>query len=82
MKVCHACNKVVRTDRDIGNDEKCPGCRSDLHVCLNCGFYDAGTFNQCVRERADRVVGKGLKNACPYFEFREESERDLRAAAG
>ncbi len=69
MKRCHACRGEIRIDRTVGRQETCPRCGADLHVCLNCGFYSPGAYNECREPQAERVVEKKRSNFCDYFSF-------------
>jgi len=60
-------------DRKITRRETCPSCGWDLHVCLNCRFFDLGVYNQCREPQAERVLDKERSNFCDYFVYREES---------
>lgn len=44
-------------------------CRSDLHCCRNCSFYDEKAYNNCREPQADRVLEKDRSNFCDFFEF-------------
>ena len=66
--ICHACQKDIElTDKKASFREECPHCDADAHVCLNCEFYDAGSYNECKETSADRVVDKEKNNRCEYF---------------
>jgi predicted RNA-binding Zn-ribbon protein involved in translation (DUF1610 family) len=69
MKICYKCGKELAIERKVGRREDCPFCGSDLHVCLNCRFYDPGSYNDCREPQAERVVIKDRSNFCDYFEF-------------
>ena len=71
MKTCHHCRKKLDTDLKAGRRDTCPFCDADLHVCLNCLFYDPGSYNQCRESQAERVVDKERSNFCDYFNFRD-----------
>jgi hypothetical protein len=71
MKICHSCKKTLDVGRKVGRRDLCPFCESDLHVCLNCLFYDPGSYNDCREPQAERVVDKARSNFCDYFEFRD-----------
>lgn len=55
--------------------EVCPLCGSDLHVCLNCIFYDEGKANKCREAQAEYVREKDRANYCDYFRFKEEAAK-------
>jgi hypothetical protein len=69
MKICHNCSKELTIERKVGRRDACPFCGGDLHVCLNCRFYDPGSYNDCREPQAERVVNKDRSNFCDYFEF-------------
>lgn len=51
----------------VGRRDECPQCHADLHVCLNCQFYDSAVYNECHESNADRVLEKDKSNYCDYF---------------
>lgn len=57
----------------IKRTEICPGCRSDLHCCRNCAFYDKTVHNQCRETQAEWVVNKDRANFCDYFVFADRA---------
>lgn len=76
---CHQCDAVWEAPhRAPGRTEPCPGCGADLHVCLNCRFYDPSAPNACAEPNAERVLDKTKANFCDYFEF---AKREAGAAA-
>ncbi|MCO6431740.1 MAG: hypothetical protein J5J00_12855 [Deltaproteobacteria bacterium] len=54
-----------------GRSESCPKCGRDLHVCLNCKFYEPSAHNQCREPQAERVLEKDRSNFCDFFTFTE-----------
>lgn len=74
MKICHKCRKTLEIDSISFRDE-CPFCRSDLHVCMNCIFYDVTKANSCRETQADYVREKERANYCDYFRFIDRTER-------
>jgi len=73
MKICFRCGKEVATGSRPGRKDSCPSCGADLRCCLNCGFFDAGAYNQCREPQAERVLEKDRSNFCDYFRFRESA---------
>ncbi len=69
MAVCFSCSKKIPTDIRPGRGDECGGCGADLKVCLNCRFYEPGTYNDCAEPNAERVVEKERANYCEYFEY-------------
>lgn len=65
--LCQNCKKPVDTSQKIGFHEDCPSCGADLHVCMNCDFYDTSVYNECREPAAERVLEKSRANYCEYF---------------
>ncbi len=85
---CHHCGKIFESQSNIGLREECVGCGRDLHACLNCKHYDAGSYNECREPVAERVVDKEKANFCDHYApngagggSKRPSSQDLRAAA-
>ena len=77
MKTCFKCKKELDLGREIGRRDECPFCSADLHVCLNCRFYDRSAPKECREPQADLVREKDKANFCGFFSF-----RDAPAAGG
>lgn len=45
----------------------CPFCEKDLHICLNCEFYDTKSYHLCRESNAEYVEAKDKSNPCDYF---------------
>jgi len=69
-RVCHRCGHDIGRVERIGRRDSCLHCRTDLHCCLNCTFYDPAYHNQCREPQAERQVDKQVGNFCEYFSFR------------
>jgi phage FluMu protein Com len=69
MKVirCHFCSKEVPYETKIYIRDECPFCKRDLHICLNCEFYDEGAYHQCREPQAEQVFNKEKANVCEFF---------------
>ena len=74
MKICFKCRTPV-TAESISFRDECLQCRTDLHVCLNCIFYDEGKANRCREPQADYVKERDRANYCEYFRFRDKGEK-------
>lgn len=65
---CFHCLKVISlAATDVGRREECSHCRSDVHVCKNCEFYDAQVYNECRETQADVCREKERANFCDFF---------------
>ena len=55
----------------MGRQEICPHCRSELHCCLNCRFYEEYAQNKCHEPSAEWVADREKNNFCEFFAFQE-----------
>jgi hypothetical protein len=67
-KFCYKCFAPWDGLLNPGIRETCHKCDEDLHVCLNCRFYDEHKPNQCQND-TDPVLDKKKANFCEEFEF-------------
>jgi hypothetical protein len=67
MIKCAFCNKETEVEHRISRNDICPHCSRDLHCCLQCKYYDQGSYNECKEVLAERVVNKEKANLCEYF---------------
>ena len=67
--ICFNCKNPLpfAVGAKVGRKEECSQCRSDIHCCLNCVFYDPHSYNECREPQADRVLEKNRSNFCDYF---------------
>ena len=70
MRLCHRCGRDIGAVERVGRRDTCLGCKTDLHCCLNCTFYEPTCHNQCREPQAERQVDKQVGNFCEYFSFR------------
>lgn len=83
--LCFSCKKITESEH-IGFRQDCEHCGADLHICLNCNFYDEKSYNECRETSADRIKIKDRSNLCEYFEAKSDekaaqSEKDKLLAA-
>lgn len=84
---CFSCKKPNSYQTKVGFRDECLHCRSDLHVCKNCDFYDPKAYNECREPSADVVKEKDRANFCDYFKPRagalsvDEQKNKLKSAA-
>jgi hypothetical protein len=67
-KFCYKCFFVWNGLTQPGIRETCHKCTEDLHVCINCRFYDTHKPNQCQND-TEPVIDKKKANFCEEFEF-------------
>jgi hypothetical protein len=61
-----------RTQEEIakpGFRDACAHCGKDLHVCLNCRFYEPGAYRDCRESVPEGVTDKERGNFCEYFQL-------------
>lgn len=66
---CHQCGWEYTPTRQPGRSESCERCQAELHVCLNCSYYEARRTHQCREPRAEPVADKDRANYCEWFEL-------------
>lgn len=69
---CHACRGLIALERRPGRGDDCPHCGAELHVCLNCAWFDASLSRGCRENQADDVRDKARANFCGWFTFRQQ----------
>ena len=78
---CFHCQKTTTSESKIGFREECGSCRSDLHVCKNCEFYDPKVYNECRETSADVVRDKERANFCDFFSAKEGGNQSADKAS-
>ena len=66
--ICHSCGYENKIVGGLGRTDTCLKCMEDLHVCLNCTFYDKTKSNDCNEPSAEWVQNKSAANFCEFFE--------------
>ena len=64
---CSNCGNIEDYNDNVGFRDECSKCKSSLHICKNCAFYDRSSYNECKETQADRVLDKEKANYCDYF---------------
>jgi hypothetical protein len=67
--ICFSCHQKLSVVDAISFRESCPHCFSDLHVCLNCKFFDPKSYNECREPIAESVRDKEKYNLCEFFQL-------------
>ena len=63
---CAFCHKEI-SETKIHIRDECPACGRDLHICLNCEFYDRNAYRQCRETIKEPVQDKEKANFCDFF---------------
>lgn len=69
MAICYRCRAELSFEGHVLREATCPSCHSDVHVCVNCRFYDRSAHNQCREPVAEFVRDKERANFCEFFEL-------------
>lgn len=69
MSHCYRCRSEMSFEGRVRREATCPSCHSDVHVCVNCRFYDRSAHNQCKDPAAEFVRDKERANFCEFFEL-------------
>ena len=64
---CALCQKEVDIGDKVYFRDECSHCSGDLHICLNCEFYDRHAAKECREPNAELVSNKERANYCDYF---------------
>jgi hypothetical protein len=81
-KRCHTCGAGWEEKGQPGTRAVCTKCGAELHVCMNCRFYDEHKPDKCQVPDIDPVLYKDRANFCDEFQFAErdttskKSEKD------
>lgn len=81
--VCWKCGAPIADQPlPLARVAACTVCRSDLHVCRLCLFYDRRAARECREPVAEAVQDKERANFCGYFQPRvgAHARRDVTAA--
>lgn len=83
---CYHCGEKNEFSDRLGFRAACEKCRTDLHACKACEFYDEKAYNSCREPSADVVQDKERANFCEFFSPSQKGavqqpKVDLRAAA-
>lgn len=82
IPACWRCgHSLEELSLPLGRVDECPGCRSQLHVCRMCVFFDPATIKQCREDDADEVMEKERANFCEYFQVNFNAFDESIAAA-
>ena len=70
-RVCWKCGaSVADLPLPLSRYAECAACRTELHVCRMCQFYDSRVAKACREPVADEVRDKTRANFCGYFQMR------------
>ena len=76
---CAYCSKEI-TETKIHIRDECPACGRDLHICLNCEFYDINAYRQCCETIREPVQNKDKANYCDFFRASKSGSTQAESA--
>jgi hypothetical protein len=65
----------------VAADTQCSKCGADLHACLQCASFDAGSRLECMQQIPARVSPKDARNQCQFYSPRVKVERETGSVA-
>lgn len=71
---CSSCG--AKAPSIINLESTCPNCRSDLHTCRQCAYFDPSARFECSKPITKRIVNKSARNTCDLFAARTVVERE------
>ena len=76
---CAACG--AKAPLNIVAESTCPNCKTDLHACRQCTYFDPGSHFECSKPITTRIVNKQVRNTCELFTPRTVVERETSSGA-
>lgn len=73
MGVCVVCGTPVASDPPVSRRDYCQKCKSDLHACRQCFWYDVHAAKQCREPMAEWIADKEKANFCDYFKLNDKT---------
>ncbi|WP_455381443.1 hypothetical protein [Salinispira pacifica] len=67
MSNCFSCGSSLDSLGRVYRSTLCPTCGKDVHVCLNCRFYEPGVHWDCRETISEPVRDKDRANFCDFF---------------
>jgi hypothetical protein len=80
---CWCCGVELSEFRlPVSRRDECANCRTEIHVCKQCLFYDARVANACREDRAENVSNKEKANFCDYFKPKADAYKSTSSGKG
>jgi hypothetical protein len=71
---CAQCGNLASDD--IGFNDRCAKCGTELHSCAQCVSFDPSSRFECSQPIPERVSPKSGRNGCTFFSPRTTVERE------
>ena len=76
---CASCG--VKAPANIVFESSCTNCRSELHTCRQCNYFDPSAHFECSKPITTKIVNKNARNTCELFAPRTVVERQTSSGA-
>jgi hypothetical protein len=76
---CASCG--VKAPANIVFESSCTNCRSELHTCRQCNYFDPSARFECSKPITTKIVNKNARNTCELFAPRTVVERQTSSGA-
>lgn len=77
--ICWQCGThLPKIITPVSRREECSVCRSDIHACKMCVYFDASNRTGCDEERAEYIVDKERANFCEYYALSSRAFDDAK----
>ena len=70
---CSSCG--AKAPSNISFESSCTNCRSELHTCRQCNYFDPSARFECSKPITTKIVNKNARNTCELFAPRTVVER-------
>ena len=80
MANCYACGASLEALGRVYRSTLCPSCAKEVHVCLNCRFYEPGAHWDCRETISEPVRDKERANFCDFFMLTEEDRHSSKSS--
>ena len=75
---CSMCGASLSAQIDQAS--QCPQCKTDLHTCKQCAWFDTGARFECAQPIPERIPRKNVRSSCSSFVPKKAIERDTSSA--
>ena len=76
---CSSCG--AKAPSNITFESSCTNCRSELHTCRQCNYFDPSARFECSKPITTKIVNKNARNTCELFAPRTVVERQTTSGA-
>ena len=76
---CASCG--AKAPANITFESSCTNCRSELHTCRQCNYFDPSARFECSKPITTKIVNKNARNTCELFAPRSVVERQTSSGA-